>query len=68
MFFDVAGTGLTAKEVVERLAARGVRMGASTRTRIRAVTHLDVTQADVERAVAIAQEVLTEARAGVSGE
>ncbi len=62
VFFDVAGTGLTAAEVVARLGAHGVRMGANTRTRIRAVTHLDVTQADVERAVAVAQEVLGEAR------
>jgi len=68
VYFDVAGTGLTAAQVVERLGARGVRMGANTRTRIRAVTHLDVTQADVERAVAIVQDVLIEARAGVSGE
>jgi len=42
-------------------------MGANTRTRIRAVTHLDVTQADVERAVAIAQDVLGKARAGAPG-
>ena len=68
VFFDVAGTGLTAKDVVDRLAARGVRMGASGRTRIRAVTHLDVSQADVERAVAVAQEVLGKARAGALGE
>jgi len=68
VFFDVAATGLTAKEVVDRLLARGVRMGASTRTRIRAVTHLDVSQADVERAVAIAREVLATARAGAAGQ
>jgi len=68
VFFDVAGTGLTAAEVVARLGARGGRLGANTRTRIRAVTHLDVTQADVERAVAIAQEVLGKARAGAPGE
>lgn len=66
VFFDVTETGLTAAEVVARLLARGVRMGANTRTRIRAVTHLDVTQADVERAVAIAQEVLGGTRAAAS--
>jgi threonine aldolase len=68
VFFDVAGTGLTAQEAVARLRARGVRVGAAGRTRIRAVTHLDVSQADVERAVAIAQEVLGKARAGLPGE
>ena len=60
VFFDVAGLGITAKEATERMAARGVRMGATGRTRIRAVTHLDVSQADVERAVEIAQTVLRE--------
>jgi threonine aldolase len=58
VFFDVAGTGLTAVDAVERLSAGGVRMGATGRTRIRAVTHLDVSQSDVERAVEIAREVL----------
>jgi CubicO group peptidase (beta-lactamase class C family) len=67
VFFDVAGTGLTAKDVVDHLLARRVRMGVNTRTRIRAVTHMDVSQADVERAVAIAQEVLATARAGAAG-
>jgi len=68
VFFDVAGTGLTAKEAVERLLARGVRMGATGRTRIRAVTHMDVSQQDVERAVEIAREVWGRARAGAPGE
>ncbi len=63
VFFDVSGTGLSAQEAVDRLLARGVRMGAVNRTQVRAVTHLDVSQSDVERAVAIAQEVLGKARA-----
>jgi threonine aldolase len=62
VFFDVAGTGITATEAVERLLAHGVRMGASSRTRIRAVTHLDVSQSDVERAVDIARDVLGKTR------
>ncbi len=68
VFVDVAGTGLTAQEVASRLLARGVRVGATSRTLIRAVTHLDVSQADVQRAVAIAQEVLSKTRAGAPGE
>ncbi len=68
VFFDVAGTRLSATEVASRLAARGVRVGATGRSLMRAVTHLDVSQADVERAVAIAQEVLGKARAGAAGE
>jgi hypothetical protein len=42
-------------------------MGATGRTRIRAVTHLDVSQQDVERAVEVAQEVLGKAKAGTPG-
>ena len=67
VFFDVAGLGITAQEAVARLVARGVRMGATGRTRIRAVTHLDVSQQDVERAVEVAQEVLGKAKAGTPG-
>lgn len=63
VFFDVADIGLTAQEVVSRLEARGVRMGATGRTLIRAVTHPDISQADVERAVVVAQEVLGKTRA-----
>ncbi len=62
VFFDVAGLGITAKEAVERLSAHNVRMGATGRTLIRAVTHLDVSQSDVERAVEVAQAVLAPSR------
>jgi threonine aldolase len=68
VFFDVTGTGLSAREVAARLLARGVRIGATGATLMRAVTHLDVSQADVERAVAIAQEVLGKTQAAVPGE
>ena len=67
VFFDVAGLGITAQEAVARLLARGIRMGATGRTRIRAVTHLDVSQQDVERAVEVAQEALGKAKAGTPG-
>jgi threonine aldolase len=72
VFFDVAALGITGKEAVDRMKARGVRMGASGRTLIRAVTHLDISQADVERAVEVAQAVLGKAavsgKAGTPGE
>ncbi len=68
VFFDVARTGLTAAEAASGLLARGVRVGAMGRSLVRAVTHLDISQADVERAVAIAQQVLGKARAGTPGE
>lgn len=66
VFFDVAGTGLTSQEVASRLLARGVRVGAMGRSLIRAVTHLDVSQGDIERAVAIVHEELSKARAAGS--
>jgi threonine aldolase len=68
VFFDVAGTGFSAQEVVSRLLARGVRFGAPGPSLIRAVTHLDVSQSDVERAVGIVQEVLGKTRAGAPGQ
>ena len=50
VFFDVAGTGLTAAEIADRLAGRGVRIGAMGRTQLRACTHLDVNREQVEEA------------------
>jgi threonine aldolase len=51
VFFDVAATGLTAGEVSRKLQEQGILIGALGETRLRAVTHLDVTQADIETAV-----------------
>lgn len=50
VFFDVAGTGLTADAMTERLLAQGIRVGVQDETRMRAVTHLDVNRAGVEAA------------------
>jgi threonine aldolase len=58
VFFELTGA-LTAPVAVERLLARGIRMGASGARRIRAVTHLDVDAAGIERALAAAREVFT---------
>jgi threonine aldolase len=57
VFFDVTGA-LDAAAVVERLLARGVRMGALGPRTIRAVTHLDVSAEQVERALVAARAVL----------
>ena len=69
VFFDVAGTGLTAKEVVDRLAARGVRMGASG---LDAYPCGDPPRRVADRRGARGrgwqQEVLGKARAGAVGE
>ena len=42
VYFDVAGTGLTAPQVSERLLEHGVRIGSMGECLMRAVTHLDV--------------------------
>jgi threonine aldolase len=58
VFFDLTGS-LSAPAAVERMLARGVRMGALGARTIRAVTHLDVDAAGIERALAVARVVFT---------
>jgi threonine aldolase len=57
VFFELTGP-LGAATVVERLQARGVRMGAMGPHTIRAVTHLDVSAEQIERALHVARAVL----------
>jgi threonine aldolase len=57
VFFDVSGLGTTSVEFSDTLLSRGVRVGGTGKTRIRAVTHLDVSRAQVEEAVDITREV-----------
>src|SRR2546428_121382 len=56
VFFE---TTANAAEAVEHMLAHGVRMGALGPHTIRAVTHLDVDAAGIERALAVAREVFT---------
>jgi threonine aldolase len=48
VFFDVKGTGRPAVDIVAAMQAKGVRMTVSYGSRIRAVTHLDVSAGDIE--------------------
>ena len=58
VFFSVEGTGLTAEAFRDRLIdAAGVRIGANDVYRMRAVTHLDVTRADIERAAVAVRDL-----------
>jgi len=50
VFFDPAATGLSPESFLARLLSRGVRMG-QVRGMIRAVTHLDVSQADIDATI-----------------
>lgn len=42
LFIDIAGTGLAATQIVEKLRAQGVRVGIEDGHTLRAVTHRDV--------------------------
>ncbi|MFL5608242.1 MAG: beta-eliminating lyase-related protein, partial [Gemmatimonadaceae bacterium] len=52
--------GYTSSEVVARAAERGLRISPWHASRVRAVTHLDVSEADVARAAEILSGVLDE--------
>lgn len=56
VFFDTSETGIPPAAFVPKLLEKGVRMGAIA-GRIRAVTHLDISRAEVERAVMIVEKV-----------
>jgi len=56
VFFELTGA-LDAAAAVERLLARGVRMGALGPRTVRAVTHLDVSAEQIERALGAARAV-----------
>lgn len=63
VFFDVTGTGHSAVAVVAAAQAEGVALGAFGPTLIRAVTHLDVERADIDRALTVLESVLARAPA-----
>ncbi len=58
VFFDVSGTGMTPQQVCERMLDRGVRVGTGDGARMRAVTHLDVDRAGIEKAIRALREVV----------
>ena len=58
VYLDVSGTGIDAADIVARLKEQGVVMGAFSAGSIRAVTHLDVDRAGIERAIAAFAAIL----------
>jgi threonine aldolase len=62
VFFDVSGTGMTAEAFSRAIEAEGVRMGAQGPMRVRACTHLDISEADIRTALDVAERVITRAR------
>jgi threonine aldolase len=55
---DVAALGLSQQEAIDRLAAAGVGLSWTAGGRLRAVTHLDVSDEDVDRAFDLVPEAL----------
>jgi threonine aldolase len=64
VFFDCAGLGITNVEMNQRLLAHGVRIGAGYGPRglMRAVTHLDVTEAGIDKALEAVKAVARDVR------
>ncbi len=60
VYFDVAETGLTGPAAMERLLAHGVRASGTGGTRLRFVTHLDISRDDISRAITAAKQALAE--------
>lgn len=58
VFFGVRDTGMAAKDFVEKLKSRGVRMGAYKGERVRALTYSDISRDDVIRAVDAVRDTL----------
>jgi threonine aldolase len=58
VFFDVPGTGLAAPELARRMAREGVLIHATTPTRVRLVTHLDVSREQILAAIEAFKRVL----------
>lgn len=57
VIFDVVAADRSANEIAEALEKEGVRVSVVGRTRLRAVTHLDISRQDVERAIEVFRRV-----------
>lgn len=57
LFLDTGNAGMTAAAVADLALAQGVRVGVEGETRLRCVTHRDVTMAGVEEAGTILAEI-----------
>lgn len=61
VFFDIEGTGMRSWQWLAALQEHGVRMGMMGPMTVRAVTHLDVDRASIERALVAAGAVCSAA-------
>lgn len=60
VFFDVGATGRSAGDIGAKLMQQGIRLHVQGDRRIRAVTHLDISAADIDRAADVLEQILTE--------
>jgi threonine aldolase len=58
VIFDIAKTGVNSRQFIDKLGERKVLGGAVDGSRVRLVTHRDVSRADVEQAAGIIAEVI----------
>jgi len=58
VFFEITKPGMSSAKFVEACKARNVGVGPNTATRIRAVTHLDVSRADIDTALKVFSDVM----------
>lgn len=63
VFFNITGTGLGTDNVSDALEERGIRIGCESDICMRAVTHMDVSRADIEEAASILREIVTNGEA-----
>ena len=59
VFFNVDETGLSAKQISDRLLEKGIRIGIEGEFRMRLVTHLDVDWNDIEETAEVLTTVIT---------
>ena len=58
VFFEITKPGWTTAKLVEACKERGVGMGTAAGNRIRAVTHLDVSRAEIDTALKVISDAL----------
>jgi len=62
LVFDVSGTGMGAADLSAKLKERGVLANAVDPKQMRMVTHYDVSEEEIERAIRAVQEIFAAAR------
>lgn len=58
VYIDVSATGLSSAELNQKLEAQGVRLSAIDASRLRAVTHLDVSREQIEEGASVLRRTL----------